>query len=156
MSLLIFGINIFFQNSLEKRNFEKFSEEFEKLAQEAHTEDIVSVVKIDKEITLNDISKKNVEDLKVLEPYGESNKTPVFIYKNLKIDSIRALSEGKHLKLTLKDGGSIIDGIGFNIGGLVDEYLIGDKVDVLAGLELNSYGGIDTVQLNIKDIRKSY
>ena len=28
---------------------------------------------------------------------------PIFVYKNLKIDSIRALSGGKHLKLILKD-----------------------------------------------------
>ena len=28
---------------------------------------------------------------------------PIFAFKNLKIDSIRALSEGKHLKLSLKN-----------------------------------------------------
>ena len=43
-----------------------------------------------------------VESLKELEPFGEGNKMPIFAIKNLKIDSIRALSEGKHLKLTLK------------------------------------------------------
>ena len=142
--------------SLKKDNFEKFSEKFEKIAKEAHTEEIISVVKIDKEITLKDITKETVESLKSLEPFGEANKTPVFIYKNLRIDSIRALSEGKHLRLTLKDGNAIINAIGFNIGNLVNEYLIGDKIDILGVLELNSYGGVDTVQINIKDIRKSY
>lgn len=142
--------------SLSKKQFNKFSEKFEKIAKDAHTEEIISVVKIDKEITLKDITKETVESLKSLEPFGEANKTPIFIYKNLRIDSIRALSEGKHLKLTLKDGNSIINAIGFNIGSLANEYLIGDKVDILGVLELNSYGGVDTVQINIKDIRKSY
>lgn len=142
--------------SLKKDKFKDFSEKFEEIAKNAHTEEIISVVKIDKEITLKDITKETVESIKSLEPFGEANKTPIFIYKNLRIDSIRALSEGKHLKLTLKDGNSIINAIGFNLGSLSNEYLIGDKVDVLGVLELNSYGGIDTVQMNIKDIRKSY
>ena len=46
---------------------------------------------------------KTIEELKLLEPFGDSNKEPLFVYKNLKIDSIRALTEGKHLKLTLRD-----------------------------------------------------
>ena len=142
--------------SLKRENFSKFSEKFEQLVKEAHTEEIISVEKIDKEITLKDVNKETIEYLKKLEPFGESNKIPLFIYKNLKIDSIRTLSEGKHLRLTLKDGNSIINAIGFNIGTLANEYLIGDKVDVLGVLELNSYGGVDTVQINIKDIRKSY
>ena len=142
--------------SLKKDKFKEFSEKFEEIAKNAHTEEIISVVKIDKEITLKDITKETVESLKSLEPFGEANKTPIFIYKNLRIDSIRALTEGKHLKITLKDGNSIINAIGFNLGALANEYLIGDKVDVLGILELNSYGGVDTVQLNIKDIRKSY
>lgn len=142
--------------SLKKEKFSEFVDTFEEIAKKAHTEEIVSVIKIDKEITLKDITKETVEELKKLEPFGEANKTPVFIYKNLKIDSIRTLSEGKHLKLTLKDDNSIINAIGFNIGNLADEYLIGDKVDILGLLEINSYKGIDIVQINIKDIRKSY
>jgi len=35
-----------------------------------------------------DISVDNVKNLKYLEPFGESNKTPIFIYRNLKIDSV--------------------------------------------------------------------
>ena len=142
--------------SLNRNQFKNFSEKFEEIAKEAHTEEIISVVKIDKEITLKDFTKETVEALKNLEPFGEANKVPTFIYKNLRIDSIRALSEGKHLRLTLKDGNSIINAIGFNIGNLADDYLIGDKVDILGVLEINSYGGVDVVQMNIKDIRKSY
>ena len=75
--------------------------------------------------------------------------------KNLKIDSIRALTEGKHLKLTLKDGNNIIDAIGFNMGELTEEYKIGDKIDVVGVLEINSFNGVDSVQINMKDIMKS-
>ena len=75
--------------------------------------------------------------------------------ENLKIDSIRALSEGKHLKLTLKDNNYIINAIGFNIGYLANEYRIGDKIDVAGVLEINTFNGVDNLQINIKDIMKS-
>ena len=78
------------------------------------------------------------------------------MYKNLRINSIRALSEGKHLKLTLKDDNLVIEAIGFNMGYLVDEYLLGDKIDVVGCLEINSFNGRESVQINLKDIRKSY
>ena len=81
---------------------------------------------------------------------------PIFLIQNLKIDSIRALSDGKHLKLTLKDENMIIDAIGFNMGNLVDEFLIGDKIDVLGNLEVNRFNGRENVQINLKDLRKSY
>ena len=142
--------------SLKKDNFENFKNKFEELAKEQNTEEIIPVIKIDKEINLKDITIDNVNELKYLEPFGEANKTPIFIYKNLRIDSIRALSEGRHLKLTLKDKNTVINAIGFNMGQYANEFLIGDKIDVIGQLEINEFNGIKNVQINMKDIRKSY
>ena len=80
---------------------------------------------------------------------------PLFAIKNLKIDSIRALSEGKHLKLTLKDNKNIINAIGFNLGYMSNEYKIGDKIDVVGNLEINTFNGVDNIQINLKDVMKS-
>ena len=90
---------------------------------------------------------------KDLPPHIKSS--PLFAFKNLKIDSIRALSEGKHLKLTLKDNNTIVNCIGFNMGSLVDEYRIGDKIDVVGVLEINSFNGVESLQINIKDVMRS-
>jgi single-stranded-DNA-specific exonuclease len=102
------------------------------------------------------MNKKTIEDLKMLEPFGEGNRNPIFMYKNLKIESIRSLSEGKHLKLTLKDGSNSISGIAFGMGNLSEEYQIDDKIDIVGNLEINVYNNIETIQMNIKDIMKSY
>ena len=135
---------------------EKFKNEFEEYVNNSNIKDLIPIIKVDEEVTSKDISVSIVNDLNKLEPFGEANKMPVFMYKNLRINSIRALSEGKHLKLTLKDEGLVIDAIGFNMGHLVDEYLLGDKVDVLGNLEINSFNGRESVQINLKDLRKSY
>ena len=143
------GINI------KKDDFEKFRNKIENIAEEKNIREIVPILKVDAQIYLDDINKEMVGSLKELEPYGEANKMPIFVFRNLKIDSIRALSEGKHLKLTLKDNKNIVNAIGFNLGELANEYRIGDKVDVAGNLEINTFNGVENIQINIKDIMKS-
>lgn len=141
--------------TIEKDKFREFSEQFEEIAKQSKIDEIIPIINIDGKINLSDINREIVESLKQLEPYGEGNKTPIFVFKNLKIDSIRALSEGKHIKMTLKDGNTIINAIGFNLGYLADEYRIGDKLDVVGTLEINSFNGVDSLQIGIKDVMKS-
>ena len=126
--------------SLKKEKYNDFKLAFEEIAKSKNIQQIIPVIKIDSIITAKDVNKKTIEELEMLEPFGEKNKNPIFVYKNLKIDSIRALSEGKHLKLTLKDDNLLINAIGFNLGHLSEEYLIGDKIDIAGNLEINKYG----------------
>lgn len=142
--------------TLKRDQFENFKSNFELIAKDKKIDEIIPVVEVDKVITSDDIKLETVEDLKLLEPFGEANKMPVFIYKNLRIDSIRALSEGKHLKLSLKDGNILIDAIGFYMGSYANDFLLGEKVDVLGTLETNEFRGVKNIQINLKDIRKSY
>ena len=141
--------------SLEKDKIQEFKEHFEQFAKEKDVKQIIPVINVDCEITKRDLNKYTVEQIKLLEPFGEQNKQPLIVYKNLKIVSIRALSEGKHLKLMLKDENEIINAIGFNLGELTNEYLIGDKIDIVGTLEINSYNGQEDIQINMKDIMKS-
>ena len=141
--------------TVKKEKFEEFKKEFEQIATKSNVSEIIPVINIDAKIDFSAINKDMVESLKQLEPFGEGNKMPVFVFKNLKIDSIRALSEGKHLKLTLKEGNTVVNAIGFNIGNLADEYRIGDKIDVVGVLEVNSFNGVESLQINIKDIMRT-
>ena len=141
--------------TIKKDNFDKFAKELENIAKDSKIDEIIPIINVDAKINLNEVSRETVESLKQLEPFGEGNKTPIFVLKNLKVDSIRSLSEGKHIKMTLKDGNSVINAIGFNLGYLADEYRIGDKIDVVGTLEINSFNGVDSLQINLKDVMKS-
>lgn len=142
--------------TLKKENLEKFKEKFEQIAKEKNIKELVPIIYIDDELKLKDINMDLVKSLSILEPFGEANKVPLFLIKNLKIDSIRALSEGRHLKLTLRDENFVINAIGFELGYLAEEYRIGDRIDVVGTLEINSFNGFSSIQINMKDIRKSY
>lgn len=141
--------------TLKKEEFLNFRKAMIDFAKDKLPEDLMPVVKYDAEISTKDISKATIESLKLLEPYGEANNSPIFVYKNVKVDSVRTLSNDKHLKLNIKEGNCIFNAIAFNMGDKKDSIRMGDKVDVLHYLELNRYNGFESVQLNVKDIKKS-
>lgn len=142
--------------TVKQEKFNEFARKLEERAKEHHTEQIVSIVSIDKEITAKDLNLEVAESLLELEPYGTSNRVPMFEIKNLKIDSIRTLVEGKHLKLTLQDGANLINAIGFNLGSYANEFMLGDKVDIIGMIEINVFNNVKNIQINMKDMRKSY
>lgn len=142
--------------SLKKENFNSFRSVFEQHANSCNLEQINPIININKQVTNKELTIQNIKDLEKLEPYGEANKCPLFLYKNLKVDSIRSLTEGKHMKLTLKsDNNNLITAMGFNMGNRAEEFLIGDKVDIVGTLEVNTFNGMDNVQFNLRDIMKS-
>ena len=141
---------------LKKEKYEAFKKEIEEYAKENIKEDVLDrEILIDQELQNKDITIHSVRELELLEPFGEGNQEPIVLYKNLKIESIRTLSEGKHIKLNLKNENIKIDAIGFNMGQLANEYLIGDKVDVVGNIKVNTFNNFETIQITLIDIRKS-
>ena len=142
--------------SLSKDKFEDFKKAFQEYADSKDINEIVPIINIDNLITEKELNLEAVRDLEKLEPFGEANKCPLIAYKNLKIDSIRVLTDGKHMKLTLKtEKNNIITAMGFNMGYRAEEYLIGDRVDIVGTLEINAFNGNENIQFNLKDIMKS-
>ena len=142
--------------SVDKNNFEKFIQEFLKIAKEADISSLVPMLNIDAKLNIDEITKNMIESLSELEPFGEANPMPVFAFKGLKIASIRSLTDGKHLKLGLKsNNNTYVNAIGFNLGHFASDFKIGDKIDVAGNLEINSFNGVENIQINLKDIMKS-
>ena len=42
------------------------------------------------------------------------------------------------------------------MGKYSEEYQLGDKIDVIGVLEINLFNGVESVQINMKDLRRSY
>ena len=142
--------------SLTVENFEKFKKEITK-----YIDENLDISKLEKEIYIDEILKiddldiEEIKELKSLEPFGEENQEPIIMYENVEINGIRTLSENKHLKLSLKKNDKIIDAIGFNLGELAEKYKIGDTIDIVGNIEINSFNGKDLIQIRLIDIRKA-
>jgi single-stranded-DNA-specific exonuclease len=113
--------------------------------------DLKPTTYIDAEMKLSAVTKKNIQALGQLAPFGIGNSEPVFLFKNLKIVSKKVLgANGDHLKLKLDN----IEAIAFKKGELDKTLNIGDSVDVIARLSLNVWNGTATPQLIVKEIIK--
>lgn len=112
-------------------------------------EDLVPKINIDAELNTNDLKMSLVTKIKKLEPFGLGNPRPVFCLKNQAVNSLRTLSEGKHLKFKVDD----IDVIGFDFGHLISVIKDGDKIDLAFTLEENIWQGNSNLQLKLIDLK---
>lgn len=110
--------------SLKKEKLEDFRNDINEYIEGLNIQEIKPSLNIDMEVSLKELSIETVKELAKLEPFGEANETPIFLIKNLKIESIRAITEGAHLKLRLRDENNQIDAIGFHLGEYAEEYKI--------------------------------
>lgn len=114
---------------------------------------MASQVVIDAQLVSEQLTTQLAEDLEQLTPFGTGNSTPVFCSMGMSINEIKLTSNQKHLKLKLKSGNKVVDAIAFNMPEKIKEFAIGSIVDVAYNLEVNTWRFMNTVQLNIKDLR---
>lgn len=139
--------------SLNTKDFEKFKNMINEYAEKnIKDEDLIPTINIDLKLEDSQLNIEDVEELKLLEPFGQSNEEPIFMITNLKVVSIKTLSEGKHLKLFLKNQ-NYLDAIGFNLGERANELKIGDTIDIVGNLNINDFNNTKKVQMLLKDFK---
>lgn len=118
-------------------------------------EDIVPCIRIDDEISPNDITLETAQALSVLEPFGMGNPQPVFSLCGAILVAARTLSDGKHCKLSVSKNGKTLNFIGFGMGSFTDHFVVGNKIDIAFTIGINIFRGEKNLQLIIKDARTS-
>jgi single-stranded-DNA-specific exonuclease len=126
---------------------------------EAHLPDemLTPALEIDADVPLGALSWALLEQIAVLEPFGQSNPQPVLLSRRVRVISSRATgAEGQHLKLRLDDGagGPSYDAIAFRLGQLAPHFAKPRVIDIAYTLEANEWNGSRNLQLNIKDLRQ--
>src|SRR3954447_6894069 len=93
-------------------------------------------------------------DLARLGPCGTGNPEPLVAVLGLTVQRAR-LANGGHTQLVLRRDRDVIDGIAFGRGDLAGSLAEGDRVDVVARLASRVFGGLETLQLEIRDVSMS-
>ncbi|MDF2866003.1 MAG: recJ [Clostridia bacterium] len=141
--------------TIELSKIEEFKEKFYEVVTEINPGESKEIIEIDAEIKKEDLNVNTIKDTITMKPYGQGNKEPVFIYKGLKVQAISTIKDGKHLKLTLRDMNTLIVGIAFSFGNRRDELVIGDKIDIVGSININTFTNPKTIQFIIKDFKKN-
>jgi single-stranded-DNA-specific exonuclease len=91
-----------------------------------------------------------IADLARLAPTGPGNADPLIVVAGLTVTRVRAAAGG-HTQLTLKRRLDVVDGIAFGWTELADLVREGDRLDVVARPVIRSFGGYESLQLEIRD-----
>jgi len=105
---------------------------------------------IDAEVTLPDLSGKTFRAIQQLAPFGQGNPMPTFLSRGVEVTDCGTIgSNGVHLKLKLKQGGTVWDGIAFRFGNFLAE--VSSSLDIVYNLEIDRWRGEEKLRLNILD-----
>ena len=141
--------------TLETKNIPAFKEKFEETITKMKPDDFVRNIEIDFEVSKKDMTFDTINEIEALAPFGQKNKRPVFVYKNLKVVSVSTLKDNKHLKFKLQDENFTVDAIFFKAGDRRDEVMLSDKIDVVLTMSVNEFMGYKNIQFLVVDFKKS-
>ena len=111
-----------------------------------------NILQLDAAVTLEEINEKIVDEIRLLEPFGEGNREPLFGAKELTVVNLRKVGSN-HLKMFLRQNGSSISAIGFDMGE--ENILEGCLIDAAFTPSINEWEGMKNLQLQLKAIRRT-
>lgn len=115
--------------------------------------DFIPVSPVDGEFILQEISLSAIEEIQRLAPFGMDNPKPKILIKEAKIASMRKIGANQnHLKMTIEDNGSSLDGVGFGIGDLYEQISPSSKISVIGELSINEWNNIRKPQIFLQDL----
>ncbi|MCK5434399.1 MAG: hypothetical protein KAI42_03850, partial [Dehalococcoidales bacterium] len=109
---------------------------------------------IDAEVTLTDLTGDTFQTIQQLAPFGQGNPPPTFLSRRVEVIDCRTIGgNGVHLRIKLKQGGAVWDGVGFGMGNYLSE--ASSPLDIVYNLEIDRWGGEERLRLNILDFAPS-
>ena len=125
-------------------------------------EDFHSVMMIDRELGMAEVTLELSDELTRLAPFGKDNSEPLFITRGLLAENVRVLDEKHTLIFTFYSPyGGRVKGIAYGLNKVYAEHLAangmteqkrgGFSMDVVYNIEANVYNGVTSVQMRVRD-----
>lgn len=143
--------------TLKEENYIPFKEAFEKVVKATITVDqLIPEIKIDAQITLEEVNHKLFRILNQFAPFGPGNMKPVFVSENL-LDTGYAKCVGEdqnHLRFTaIQNRSHKFTAIGFNLGHQLTLVQNQKLFKAAYSLDENHWNGKVSLQLKLKDLK---
>ncbi len=137
--------------SIKKDKIKEFKIIFKEFLEDnLDQEDYTAFETIDLNFDFSILDKNLIKSIETFEPFGIGNAKPKFLFKNLKVNNCCTMGkENKHLKFYLDNN---IPAVAFNMGDSASK-IAGQRIDLIAQPEINSWNGKDNLQLKVIDYR---
>ncbi|MFH1857020.1 MAG: single-stranded-DNA-specific exonuclease RecJ [Candidatus Omnitrophota bacterium] len=139
--------------SILKDKIEEFTNHINDFARNVlQPEDLTPSLEIDIEFPLAQISRKFIEELDLLAPFGCNNPEPVFLTRGLSFKNKPASFGKNHFRGWVTDGQNVCEAVGFGMAPLLHG-INNRKFDAVYYPCLNEWAGIETVRLSLTDVK---
>ncbi len=134
--------------------FEDFKKEILKIGRkQIKKQDLVSKLRIDAQVELNDIDWPLYEELVKFEPFGRDNWQPNLLLKHAYLKGKQIVGKnGQHCRLIIDQGKKMIY---FKANHKMEGIKIGDKLDIVFQLDINEWNGTRELQMKVIDLKNS-
>ena len=110
-------------------------------------------IEVDARVQLAALNCAEVASLEKLAPFGAGNPAPLFLVENALLEGVYPLSEGRHVRLRLRQGGAALNAVYFGKGPDTLCYAPGAQVDVVLALSIFEGKAGPSVSARVKDMR---
>src|SRR5436190_2737260 len=140
--------------TLELEKVDAFRNKFEEVVSSTiHPDLLIPESVIDAEIQLRDIKWPFYNILCQMEPFGPENLRPVFITRQVMDTGYSRIVKEQHLRFSVRQGDTVITGIGFNMADKLALLQLKKPVDIVFKIDENEWNGEKSLQLRMIDIR---
>ena len=134
----------------------EFAQRFNDVARsKLSREDLQPELRIDAEISIDDVTDELEGVLRHFEPFGVGNPTPVFVSRGVRLSTAPRIVGTDGLKLRIATANGDRDALGWGMGDLALEIRPETVIDLAYRLERDTYQGVSRLQLRIADLRSS-
>lgn len=117
-------------------------------------EDWQRSITVDLPVQLDEISIQSISELQQMSPFGVGNPAPKVLLDQVEFTTIKKIGvKEDHLKISIKQGDAMLDGIGFRMGEKHSEIAPLSKASLVGQLSINEWNGHSKPQVIIEDMK---
>ena len=135
---------------IQAERWDEFRTRFRRRSPQPGPSDPRAELRLDLVLPAEEIDYRLLRELALLAPTGTGNPQPLVAVLGVRVSRVRAASGG-HTQLTLRRERDVIDGIAFGRADLAETVHEGDRIDVVATLVSRTFGGYESMQLEVRD-----
>ncbi|GAB7082121.1 single-stranded-DNA-specific exonuclease RecJ [Megalodesulfovibrio paquesii] len=110
---------------------------------------------VDGQLAFAEVDHLLLRELELLQPFGIGNPEPVFVSPPVEVLSRKTFGQdNRHVRLMLRDkaAGLTLRAKAWRMGEVIPEQIIGQKVRLAFVPRIDSYGGLPSIELELKDL----
>lgn len=140
--------------TIEASKVDEFARRFNDVARaRLRPEDLFPELRIDAEISIDEVTDELETLLRHFEPFGVGNPSPVFLSRNVRLASPARVVGTDGLKLRIAGAVRDRDALGWGMGDLAAELGPESRLDIAYRIERDTYQGETKLQLRLADLR---